>query len=112
MQRSGYGQVGRGLSVKYRARGVENCRLYPEFFQPGHLEVHDDEPAPVEAGYSSFYVDREQRPFPYVPPAAISAIEVAGLFPGIAFRAPPASLDDAISAKLVPEAGMLKRAPP
>lgn len=97
-QRSGYGQVGRGLSGQNIAPGASRIANYiPNFFGQVIWKSTRTSRLLVEAGYATFYVDREQRPFPYVPPEAISAIEVAGQFPGIAFRAPPASLDDAIS---------------
>ena len=101
VQRSGYGQVGRGLSGQNIAPAASRIANYiPNFFGQVIWKSAMTSRLLVEAGYSSFYVDREQRPFPYVPPNAISAIEVFGQFPGIAFRAPPASLDDAISANL------------
>ena len=101
MQRSGYGQVGRGLSGQNIAPAASRIANYiPNLFGQVIWKSTMTSRLLVEAGYSSFYVDREQRPFPYVPSEAISAIEVAGLIPGIAFRAPPASLDDAISAHL------------
>jgi Carboxypeptidase regulatory-like domain len=101
VQRSGYGQVGRGLSGQNIAPAASRIANYiPNLFGQVIWKYTRTSRLLLEAGYSTFYVDREQRPFPYVPPGAISAIEVAGQFPGIAFRAPPASLDDAISANL------------
>src|SRR5207244_2878729 len=43
----------------------------------------------LQAGFSTYYFDREQRRQSFVSADAIAATDVAGVVPGIAFRAPP-----------------------
>jgi hypothetical protein len=98
LQRSGYGQVGRGLSnqlISPEASRIANH--VPNVFGQIIWKSTVTSRLLVEAGYSSFYFDREQRRLPYVGPDAIAATDVGGVVPGIAFRAPPAAVNDSIS---------------
>jgi hypothetical protein len=97
VQRSGYAQIGRGLSNQNIAPEASRIAGYvPNIFGQVIWKSTTTSRLFVEAGYSSYYVDREQRKFPDVAPDAIAAIELEGAIPGIAFRAPPASSDDSI----------------
>ena len=99
VQRSGYAQIGRGLSNQIISPEASRISGHvPNMFGQVIWKSPVTNRLLLEGGYSSYYLDREQRKFPYVAQDAIAAIDTAGPIPGIAFRAPPPSVIDSIAA--------------